>query len=231
MPSRNIRSTESAADEGQLPVESEHLQGNCRLPLTWGAATERSVAWRTVGRLNNDPRPPLPGKLDPEFDWKKFNDLLQSHGLTPLECPVVSSARDAACKAIGQVVDANSGDRTVRLALAVTGFHAGVEINARKEAMEALHSIVLELGGKMGAKTYHQIVRAEALKPEDWRPEVLQLLQSLRYDSAHDADADAWLTRARNLLAPFLGSSGSIAQKLRNHQTLSAVLTVNRRPI
>jgi DNA helicase-2/ATP-dependent DNA helicase PcrA len=107
----------------------------------------------------------------------------------------------------------------------VTGFHAGVEINARKEAMEALHSIALWLGGKMGEKTYYQFVRAEALKTEDWRPEVLQVLQSLRYDPAHDADADAWLTRARNLLAPFLGSSGSIAQKLRNHQTLSAILT------
>jgi DNA helicase-2/ATP-dependent DNA helicase PcrA len=167
----------------------------------------------------------FPGNSIPNSIGQDFNYLLQSHGLTPLECPVVSSARDAACKAIGQAVNANSGDRTLRLALSVTSFHAGVEINARKEAMEAVHSIVLELGGKMGAKTYHQYVRAEALKAEDWRPEVLQLLQSLRYDSAHDTGADAWLTRARNLLVSCLGTSGSIAQKLRNHQALSAILT------
>jgi superfamily I DNA/RNA helicase len=167
----------------------------------------------------------FPGNSIPSSIGQKFNDLLQSHGLTPLECPVVSSAKDAACKAIGQVADANSGDRTLRLALAVASFHAGVEINARKEAMEALHSLVLELGGKMGAKTYHQYVRAEALKAADWRPEVLQLLQSLRYDPAHDADTDSWLTRARSLLAPSLASSGSIAQKLRKHQALSAILT------
>jgi superfamily I DNA/RNA helicase len=161
----------------------------------------------------------------PSSIGQKFNNLLQNLGLTPLDCPVVSSAKDAACKAIGQIVDADSGDRTLRLALAVTGFHGGVEINARKEAMEALHAIVLELSGKMGAKTYHQYVRAEALKAEDWRPEVLQLLQSLRYDPAHYADANAWLTRARGLLGPFLGNSGSIAQNLRNHQDLSAILT------
>lgn len=219
------------APQNQLPMRGNFRSNPniCKAIAAFRSPGEQQPRDQSLGPLSGDLTTihilHFPGNSIPNSIGQKFNDLLQSHGLTPLECPVVSSARDAACKAIGQVVDANSGDRTVRLALAVTGFHTGVEINARKEAMEALHSIVLELGGKMGAKTYHQIVRAEALKPEDWRPEVLQLLQSLRYDPAHDADADAWLTRARNLLAPFLGSSGSIAQKLRNHQALSAILT------
>lgn len=89
--------------------------------------------------------------------------------------------------------------------------------------MEAVHSIVLELGGKMGSKTYHQYVVAEELRAEDWRPEILQLLKSLRYDPAHDADG--WLAKARILLSSYLGSRGSIAQKLRSHQELSAILS------
>jgi hypothetical protein len=99
---------------------------------------------------------------------------------------------------------------------------------ARKQAMEVLHGIVLELGGKMGEKTYHQYIAAESLKPEDWRPAIMGLLQSLHFDPARDADADAWLTRARTEMAPYLGNSGgSIAHKLRKHQALAAILTCN----
>jgi hypothetical protein len=90
--------------------------------------------------------------------------------------------------------------------------------------MESLHGIVLELGGKMGEKTYHQYIAAEGLKPEEWRPAILELLQPLRFDPARD-DAEAWLTRARTHVAPYLGANGgSIAQKLRKHHALAAIL-------
>jgi DNA helicase II / ATP-dependent DNA helicase PcrA len=219
------------APENQL-LMSGNFRSNpniCQAIAAFRSPAEQQSRDQSLGPLSGDVTKihvlHFSGISIPSSIGQRFNNLLQNLGLTPLECPVVSSAKDAACKAIGQIVDADSGDRTLRLALAVTGFHGGVEINARKEAMEALHAIVLELSGKMGAKTYHQYVRAEALKAEDWRPEVLQLLQSLRYDPAHDADANAWLTRARGLLGPFLDSGGSIAQNLRNHQDLSAILT------
>jgi len=159
---------------------------------------------------------------------QKFEALVQENKLAPLNCPVVSSARDGACKAIGQAADAKTRDRTLRLALAVTSFHAGLEVNARKRAMETLHEIVLELSGKMGEKTYHQYVVAERPKPEEWRPAMLELLQSLRYEPP--LDADAWLIRARTHMAPYLGANGgSIAQKLKKHKVLATVLT--RRPM
>lgn len=222
---------ETFAPQNQLSM-SGNFRSNpniCRAIAAFRSPAEQQSIDQSLGPLSDDVTKihvlHFPGNSIPSSIGQRFNNILQSNGLVPLECPVVSSARDAACKAIGQVVDANSRDRTLRLALAVTSFHAGVEINARKEAMEALHFILLELGGKMGAKTYHQYVTAEGLKAEDWRPDVLELLQSLRYDSAHDADADAWLTRARSLLAPSLGGGGSIAQKLRKHQALPAILT------
>jgi superfamily I DNA/RNA helicase len=219
------------APQNQLPMSGNFRSNRniCKAIAAFRSPGEQQPTDRPIGPLSDDVTKiqvlHFPGNSIPNSIGQKFKELLHNHGIMPLECPVVSSARDAACKAIGQIVDANSSDRTLRLALSAAAFHAGVEINARKEAMEAVHSILLELGGKMGRKTYYQYVRAEALKAEDWRPEVLELLQSLRYDPAHDGDADTWLTKARNLLAPFLGTSGSIAQKLRNHQALSAILT------
>jgi len=171
------------------------------------------------------------GTSIPSSIGQKFKALIQGSNLNPLDCPVISSTRDGACKAVGQAVDATTQHRTLRLALAVASFHAGLEINARKQSMETLHGISLELGGTMGQKTYHQHVTAEGLKPEDWRPSMLELLQSLRYDPASDADADAWLARARTLLSPYLGANGgSIAQNLSKHQDLAAVLVAKPMP-
>jgi ATP-dependent DNA helicase UvrD/PcrA len=77
--------------------------------------------------------------------------------------------------------------------------------------------LYIELGEKMGQKTYHQYVLAEGLTPECWRPEILELPQALRFDPVHDTNADTLLNRARELLCPYLGAaSGSIAQKLDN---------------
>jgi hypothetical protein len=165
------------------------------------------------------------GNSIPASIGEKYKALVHDFKLDILDCPVVSSARDAAYNAVGQPVDATTRDRTLRLALAVVNFHAGIEVNARKEGMETLHGIVLELGEKMGSKTYHQYVTAEGLKPEDWRPAILELLQSLRFDPVRDIDAQGWLTRARTLLSPFLGTNGSsIAQKLNNNKNLAAIL-------
>jgi DNA helicase II / ATP-dependent DNA helicase PcrA len=165
------------------------------------------------------------GTSIPSSIGQEFKALVQNSNLNPLDCPVISSTRDGACKAVGQAVDATTQHRALRLALAVASFHAGLEINARKQAMETLHGISLELSGTMGQKTYHQHVTAEGLKPEDWRPPMLELLQSLRYDPASDADADGWLARARILLSPYLGTNGgSIAQRLSKHQDLAAIL-------
>jgi superfamily I DNA/RNA helicase len=165
------------------------------------------------------------GTSIPSSIGQKFKALVQKSNLNAIDCPVVSSTKGGAYKAVGLTVDPATGHRTLRLVSALCSFHAGLEDTSRKEAMEALHGILLELGGRMGQKTYHQHVSAEGLKPEDWRPLILELLQSLRYDAALDTDSDAWLERARTLLSPYLGANGgSIAQKLSRHQDLAAVL-------
>jgi DNA helicase-2/ATP-dependent DNA helicase PcrA len=165
-----------------------------------------------------------PGVSVPATIGRKFEELLFGLGLKPGECPVISSTKDSACKAIGQTADASGQERTLRLALAVASFHVGREINARKLAMEEIHKVILELEGKIGEKTYSQHITAQGIKPEDWRTGVLQLLQSLRHNPATDTSADIWLARARALLAPHLVLGGStIGQMLRRHAELDAV--------
>lgn len=153
-----LRTTFSPRNQLSMSGNFRSNQNICKAIAAFRSSAEQQSRDQSLGPLSIDVTKVhvlhFPGNSIPSSIGQKFNDLLHSHGLTPFECPVVSSARDAACKAIGQVVDSNSADRTLRLALAVTGFHAGAEINARKEAMEALHSIVLELGGKMGAKSH-----------------------------------------------------------------------------
>lgn len=194
------------------------------------ALRERQATDQALGPAAKDSTPVYIlhyfGNSIPNSIGKAFTALIAEFKLDPMNCPVVSSTRDAACKAIGQAADAVTKDRTLQLALAVTSFHAGLEVNARRSGMEALHRIVLDLGGKIGRKTYHQCVVAEGLKPEDWRPEILELLETLRFDPARDTNAEGWLTRVREVLSPYLAADvGSIAQKLKNHRDLAAILT------
>ena len=202
----------------------------CKAIAAFRAPGEQNPTDQPLGPAANDTTPihvlHYSGTSIPSSIGQTFKKLVEDHKCSPMDCPVISSTRDAACKAIGQAVDAATQDRTLRLASAVTSFHAGLEVNARKQAMETLHAIVLELGGKMGGKTYHQYISAEGLKPEEWRPEILELLQQLRFDPTRDTDAEAWLTRAREHMAPYLGANGcSIARKLRKHQALATILT------
>jgi len=207
----------------------------CRAIATFRAPGEQGTIDEPLGSAANDPTHvhviQYSGNSIPALIGERFKMLLHELKLDPVKCPVVSSARDAACSAVGQVVDATTKDRTLRVALAVTSFCGGTEINGRKLSMEALHRIVLELGDKMGQKTYHQYVLAEGLKPEDWRPAILDLLQSLRFDPDHDTTPEVWLTRARTLLSPYLGGNGgSIAQKLKMNQGLASVLASKPTP-
>jgi DNA helicase-2/ATP-dependent DNA helicase PcrA len=202
----------------------------CKAIAAFRAPANQQAIDQPLGRAANDPTHIhvllYSGTSVPLTIGRKFEELLRTASLSPVDCPVVSSTKDSACKAIGQTVDPSSQDRTLRLALAVASFHIGQEVNARKMAMEAMHKIILELEGHLGEKTYSQHVTAEGLKPEDWRPCVLQFLQCLRFDPATDSSADTWLTRAKTLLTPHLAAGGSsIAQMLRRHQDLAAVFT------
>jgi DNA helicase-2/ATP-dependent DNA helicase PcrA len=224
----NLRDTFSASDRLTMCGNFRSNGNICKAIAAFRAPTDQQVTDQPLGPNANDPTHVhvllYPGTSVPSSIGHKFEELVLTNGLNPADCPVVSSTKDSACKAVGQTVDASRQDRTLRLALAVASFHIGKNINSRLQAMEAVHTVVLELGGHLGEKTYHQHIVAQELKPEDWRPSILVILQSLRYDPACDTSADVWLARARVLLTPHLATGGSsIAQMLRRNQDLAVV--------
>jgi ATP-dependent DNA helicase UvrD/PcrA len=115
------------------------------------------------------------------------------------DCPVVPATRRTGENALGHPHDSGVRDLSYRLAIAVSDFHFSFEVGGRKEALVAIHRIMLELRGQMGGKTYHQHLADGDVAPETWRPEALALAQALRFSPERFATAEAWHDEAHRL--------------------------------
>jgi len=167
------------------------------------------------------------GKGVPSTIGAKFNSLTTAMGLDARDCPVVSATRQASANALGYSQDAGIHDLSFRLAVAVSDFHFSFEVGGRKDALISFHRIMLELGGLLARKTYHQYLADGAAAPDAWRPEALALAQALRFTPERFATAEAWHDEARRLLAPLLPANGqSINQRLRRNGDLATALSV-----
>lgn len=167
------------------------------------------------------------GKGVPSTIGTKFRELAAAMGLAPRDCPVVSATRRTGANALGHPQDSGVRDLSYRLAVAVSDFHFSFEVGGRKEALVAVHRIMLELSGQMGGRTYHQYLVDADVAPDEWRPEALALAQALRFSPERFATADAWHDEARRMLAPLLASNGqSINQRLRRNGELAKALSV-----
>lgn len=157
----------------------------------------------------------------------KFHELTAALGFAARDCPVVSATRRTGANALGHPQDSGVRDLSYRLAVAVSDFHFSFEIGGQKEALVAIHRIMLELGGQMDGKTYHQYLADGDVAPDAWRPEALALAQALRFTPERFATTDAWHDEARRLLAPLLPANGqSINQRLRRNGELVKALSV-----
>lgn len=166
------------------------------------------------------------GRGVPSTIGAKFQELVQAMGFAAKDCPVVSATRRTGANALGHPQDTGIRDLSYRLAVAVSDFHFSFEIGGRKEALVAIHRIMLELGGGMGGKTYHQHLEDTNVSPESWRPAALGLAQALKFSSERFATAEAWHDEARRLLAPLLPAGGpSINQRLRRNGDLDKALS------
>ena len=138
---------------------------------------------------------------------------------------MLAATRSSGSRAIGQPLELNSGEMTIRLAEAVTGFHFSFEAGNQRAALEDLHRLVLELGGHLNGTSYQQHLRALGLDRFVWRPTILQIARDLRYDPAIHTTADAWHNRAKTVLGPYLRVDGpSINQRLRRVNALAQAL-------
>lgn len=167
------------------------------------------------------------GKGVPSTIGAKFQELVTAMGLAARDCPVVSATRRTGANALGYPQDSGVRDLSYRLAVAVSNFHFSFEVGGRKEALVAIHRIMLELRGPMDGKTYHQHLAEENVTPETWRPSALALTQALRFSPERFATVEAWHDEARRLLAPLLSPDGpSINQRLRRNGDLGNALSV-----
>ncbi|WP_421440770.1 UvrD-helicase domain-containing protein [Agrobacterium tumefaciens] len=167
------------------------------------------------------------GRGVPSTIGAKFQELVRAMGFPAQDCPVVSATRRTGANALGHPQDTGVRDLSYRLAVAVSDFHFSFEIGGRKEALVAIHRIMLELGGGMGGKTYHQHLTDTDVSPESWRPAALALAQALKFSPERFATAEAWHDEARRLLAPLLPAGGpSINQRLRRNGDLDKALSV-----
>lgn len=158
----------------------------------------------------------------------KFRELTDGLGLAPEACPVVAATRRTGANALGHPPDDGVHDLSYRLAVAVNEFHFSFELGGRKEALEAIHRIMLQVEGRLGVKTYHQHLTEAGTEVFDWRPVALAVADALKFSSDRYATAQAWLEEARRLLSPLLpANGGTIKQKLKWNDGLMQALSAN----
>lgn len=195
------------------------------------APDKRAVVDEALGEHREEPAAvqifSYSGKGVPSSIGARFQELTAAMGLDARDCPVVSATRRTGANALGHPQDSGVRDLSYRLAVAVSDFHFSFEVGGRKEALVDVHRIMLELGGQLDGKTYHQHLVDGEVGPESWRPEALTLVQALRFTPDRFATAEAWHDEARRLLAPLLPAGGqSINQRLRRNRDLDKALSV-----
>ncbi|WP_216838904.1 UvrD-helicase domain-containing protein [Caulobacter sp. S45] len=154
-----------------------------------------------------------------------FRELTHALGLAAEDCPVVAATRRTGANALGHPPDDGVRDLSYRLAVAISDFHFSFEMGGRKEALEAIHRIMLQVAGQLGVKTYHQHLSEADIEPADWRPSALAIADALKFRAERFATAQAWLDEARRLFEPLLPlGGGTIKQKLRSNDDLGKAL-------
>ena len=201
----------------------------CKAIVMLRAADSRNIVDEPLGDFKHEPTHvcflSYAGKSVHAAIGAKFAELVNNLKIEIGDAPVLAATRNSGSNAIGQPVVKAKQDLTFRLAEAVSDFHFAFEAGNQKSAIEDVHKIILEVEGRLSGKSYHQCLSAYEIKPDEWRPQVLHILRTLRYDPDIYADTDAWHGRAKELLAPYLPANGpSIAQKLKRNKDIAGVL-------
>lgn len=223
---------QSFATNEQLPMTGNFRSSGhiAKAIVALRAPNARTITDKPLGDFRDEPTPVhvlvYPGQSVPASVGVKFRELTEALGLDASECPVLAATRLGSANALGHPADSGRKDLTYRLAVAISDYHYSFELGGRKEALEAVHRIMLEIGGHTADKTYHQYVADAEIESSSWRPRALRLADTLRYDPIRFPTADAWLAEARRLLAPLLpADESSINQRLRRNADLAKALS------
>lgn len=193
-------------------------------------ATERAHVDEALGAYRDEPTAvrilSYSGRGVPAAIGESFREQTEDLGLAAKDCPVVAATRRTGANALGHPPDDGVRDLSYRLAVAVSDFHFSFELGGRKDALETVHRIMLQVAGRLGGKTYHQHLSEADLGPFDWRPGALAVADGLRFTTERFATAQAWLDEARRLLEPLVpAGGGTIKQKLKWNSDLAQALS------
>jgi DNA helicase-2/ATP-dependent DNA helicase PcrA len=226
-----LRFANSFPEEQRLPLtgnfrSSQHIT---QAIVALRAPHSRTMKDAALGELRDDPTPVYvlryKGRSVPASVGSTFRGLTEGLGLNPRDCPVVAATRAASANALGRPLVQATKDLTYRLAVSICDYHFSFELGGRKEALENVHKVVVELQGHITDKTYHQYMSAAVIDPGIWRPQVLRIVEALRYDPNRHATPEQWHDDARRFLAPVLPAGGrSIRQHLRANKALGEIL-------
>lgn len=155
----------------------------------------------------------------------KFTELVLASGLEVLCAPALSSAREAAPKAMGQTGPINSAHLTLNLASAIVDFHSSSGMKAKLDALQSAHHAVLRVGGRVGIdpKEYREYLEESKQTDDTWRPDVVRIVRELAPRAAEQHED--WVKRAQTLLGPYCPSGVKVTVKLKNDSQLAAILS------
>jgi len=157
-----------------------------------------------------------------------FCELVRKIGEDISECPVLAATKGSATAAVGQPRGNHRNDATWRLAKAVMDFSFASGFHDFKSALEETHRIILEIENVLSSSSYHKYLSENDIKPESWRPKVMQILRDLRFDPAAFRDARSWHDHAKSILERTVKPADgvSINQKLKWNADIETLLSI-----
>ena len=180
-----------------------------------------------VGKHKDDPTPihllSYSGSGVSTAIGAKFTDLVRSLDIPFRHAPVLASRLPSAAKAIGQPTLGKTNEKSLLLAQAVMSYHFAFAAGNRREALTALHRMILFIQGHIGAMgDYHNHLAESGMIDGCWRPDVIAVANVLRYEPGETPEQ--WLARARISVGAGMATGQNVNQRLRSHADLATAL-------
>lgn len=182
---------------------------------------------KAVGKHKNDPTPihllSYSGRGASTAIGAKFTDLVRSLDIPIGHAPVLASRLPSASKAIGQPTLGKTNEKSLLLAQAVMGYHFSFAAGNRREALTALHRMILYIQGHIGRMgDYHNHLAESGMIDGRWRPDVIAVANELRYEPGETPNQ--WLAKARRSIDADMAKGMNVNQRLRSHANLATAL-------
>jgi DNA helicase-2/ATP-dependent DNA helicase PcrA len=168
------------------------------------------------------------GSAVPSSIGTTFCRLVHEIGEDISKCPVLAATGTSGAAAIGQPHGRGRNDATFKLTKAVMDFHFASGFDDVKYALEETHRIILDIEDLLSTSSYHKYLSDNDIKPESWRPRLIQILRDLRFDPTIFSDARSWHDHVKSVMGRSATTADgiSISMKLKWNAGIETLLSV-----